>query len=445
MFPCENAGSLDFLQILFVGTHGAADWSAMNLRGHLHKALPPVGDDLDLAAAGACGWRALDGDLWFPVLVLKEAALRHNQDVMARYCAARGVRLAPHGKTTMSPQLVRRQLEGGAWGITAANPAQARAMRAFGATRVVIANQVPDPAGIRWVAREMAANADVEILSLVDSEAGVEILREALEGARVRLPVLVEMGIEGQRTGCRTVEEGRRVAAAVLRAPGLRLAGVEGFEGVLGHDPTPETLARVDAFLGEVRRLTEELAAQGAFADAPEILVTAGGSAYFDRVVRVLGSGWQLDRPVALVLRSGCYLTHDHGDYGRVSPLGARDPEWPQLRPALEVWGLVHSRPEPGLALVGFGKRDVSYDVALPVPLWVRSRRGEAREAPAAMQVTKLNDQHAFVRLPEDDALAVGDRLGCGLAHPCTVFDKWRVIPVVDEDYRVLEVVETAF
>jgi D-serine deaminase-like pyridoxal phosphate-dependent protein len=61
------------------------------------------------------------------------------------------------------------------------------------------------------------------------------------------------------------------------------------------------------------------------------------------------------------------------------------------------------------------------------------------------MQVTKLNDQHAFVRLPEDDPLAVGDRLGCGLAHPCTVFDKWRVIPVVDEGYRVLEVVETAF
>lgn len=417
----------------------------MNLRGHLHKGLPPVGGDLDPAAAGACGWRALDGDLWFPVLVLKEAALRHNQDLMARYCATRGVRLAPHGKTTMSPQLIRRQLEGGAWGITAANPAQARAMRAFGATRVVIANQVPDPAGVRWMAREMADHPGVEILSLVDSEAGVEILQDALDGAGVRLPVLVEMGIAGHRTGCRTVAEGLRVAAAVGRAPGLRLAGVEGFEGVLGHDPTPETLAGVDAFLGEVRRLTEELAAQGAFADASEILVTAGGSAYFDRVVRVLGSGWDLDRPVALVLRSGCYLTHDHGDYGQVSPLGARDPDWPRLHPALEVWGLVHSRPEPGLALVGFGKRDVSYDVALPAPLWVRDRRGGFRDAPAAMQVTRLNDQHAYVKVPEDDPLAVGDRLGCGLAHPCTVFDKWRVIPVVDGDYRVLEVVETAF
>ena len=418
----------------------------MNLHGHLHKGLPPVDGELDLAAAGACGWRALDGDLWFPVLVLKEAALRHNQDVMTRYCAARGVRLAPHGKTTMSPQLIRRQLDGGAWGITAANPTQARAMRAFGATRVVIANQVPDPAGIRWIAREMAEHPGAEILSLVDSEAGVEILHEALDGVSgVRLPVLVEMGIQGQRTGCRTVEEGHRVAAAVRRAPGLRLAGVEGFEGVLGHDPTPEILSRVDAFLGDMRRLTDELAAQGAFADTPEILVTAGGSAYFDRVVATLGSGWDLDRPVALVLRSGCYLTHDHGDYGPVSPLGSRDPDWPQLHPALEVWGLVHSRPEPGLALVGFGKRDVSYDVALPVPLWARDRRGGVRQAPAGMAITRLNDQHAFVRVPEDDPLAVGDRLGCGLAHPCTVFDKWRVIPVVDESYRVVEVVETAF
>ena len=107
---------------------------------------------------------------------------------------------------------------------------------------------------------------------------------------------------------------------------------------------------------------------------------------------------------------------------------------------------MVHSRPEPDLAIVGFGKRDVSYDVALPRPLCVRRRGdGATREAPAGMEVFRLNDQHAYVRVPPGDDLAVGDQLGCGLAHPCTVFDKWRSIPVVDDGYRVVGAVRTYF
>jgi D-serine deaminase-like pyridoxal phosphate-dependent protein len=63
---------------------------------------------------------------------------------------------------------------------------------------------------------------------------------------------------------------------------------------------------------------------------------------------------------VRVVLRSGCYLTHDDGLYARASPL-------PELRPALELWARVLSCPEPGLAIAGFGKRDAPYDIDLPV------------------------------------------------------------------------------
>jgi D-serine dehydratase len=272
---------------------------------HLRKPLPPL-QAPHLEEVGSRGWNALDGDLLFPVLVLKDRALRHNVEVMRRFCHEHDVSLAPHGKTTMSPELIRRQLTAGAWGISAATPGQAGAMRAFGARRVLIANQVPDPLGLRWMAAEMAANPDVEIYSLVDSVPVVRLMDGALSraSAGVQLPVLVEMGVAGGRTGCRSREQAHQVAAAVRDTRGLRLAGVAGFEGVIGYDSAPSTLARVDGLLGEIRTLTGEMAARGAFAGAPEIVVSAGGSTYFDRVVEVLAGGWELRRPVRAV-RSG--------------------------------------------------------------------------------------------------------------------------------------------
>lgn len=410
----------------------------------LHKALPPV-EDLQLDKIRSRGWHALNGDLLLPLLLIKESALSHNIEVMRRFCEDSGVSLAPHGKTTMSPQLIRRQLDAGAWGMTAANPVQARVMRTAGADRVIIANQVPDRLGLRWMALEMAANPETEIFCLVDSVRIVELMQQALEGTSpaVQIPVLIELGVSGGRTGCRTAEQALEVAQAVARASRLRLAGVECFEGVI-HGTDEKGLAEVDGLLRHLRGLAESLAATGAFAGAPEILVTAGGSIYFDRVVAILGAEWGLRRPVRVVLRSGCYLTHDHGSYMRSGPFGGRLAGYPALQPALELWGAVHSRPEPGLAIVGFGKRDSSYDSGLPKPLRVRSGDVES-PAPAGIEVFQLNDQHAFVRIPEGDPLQVGDLIGCGISHPCTIFDKWRVIPIVDDDYRVIEVAETLF
>ena len=399
--------------------------------------LPPGAGEVPLDGVGDRRWNALT-DLLFPVLVLKERALGHNVDLMARFCREHGVWLAPHGKTTMSPQLVARQLAAGAWGVTAASPAQARLFRAFGVDRIVIANQVVDPLGLEWLAAETSGDAGPRVLCLVDSERAVGLMDEGLAG-RGPLPVLVEMGLTGGRTGCRSPADGVAVAAAVRRSRSLRLAGVECFEGVV-----PEPGERLDGVLREVRALAEELGRDGAFDGLDEVLVTAGGSAFFDRVVHHLAGGWDLGRPVRVVLRSGCYLTHDHGSYERLSPFGGRLPEWEPLRQALEVWGLVHSRPEPDLAIVGFGKRDVSYDMGLPTPLTVRRRDGVTRPA-AGMEVFRLNDQHAYLRVPAGDELAVGDAVGCGLAHPCTVFDKWRSIPVVGDDYRVLSAVRTYF
>ncbi len=404
---------------------------------HRDRWAPITAGEVPLDRVPDRGWHALS-DLMLPVVLLRETALRHNLDLMARFCSQHGVSLAPHGKTTMSPQLIARQLEAGAWGVTAASPAQARIFRAFGVRTIVIANQVVDPLGLAWMAAELERSPGVRLCCLVDSERAVALMDEALAG-RGPLPVLVEMGLAGGRTGCRSLEAGHRVAAAVRRSRALRLAGVECFEGVVS-----EPGEQVDGVLRAVRSLAESLGREGAFDQVDEVLVTAGGSAFFDRVVEHLAGGWDLGRPVRVVLRSGCYLTHDHGAYERLSPFGGRLPDWEPLQQALEAWGLVHSRPEPGLAIVGFGKRDVSYDMGLPRPLRVRHADGRQRAA-TGMEVFRLNDQHAYVRLAPGDDLAVGDRLGCGLAHPCTVFDKWRSMPVVDDGYRVLDAVRTYF
>ena len=317
--------------------------------------------------------------------------------------------------------------------MTAATVQQAAVMRAAGARRVIVANQLVGAAEIAWLERERAAG--LEAFCLVDSPAGVARLDAGLAAAGAARPLAVLIELGGTRAGCRTDAEARAVAAAVAGAPRLVLAGVEGFEGAVGGDREPATLAAVDAFLDRIAALTRALDAGGAFAGVAEIVASAGGSALFDRVAERLRFPDGLSRPVRVVLRSGCYLTHDDGLYARVSPL-------PALRPALELWAQVLSCPEPGLAIAGFGKRDAPYDLGLPVVREVR--RGGGAPAAHGLCVTSLNDQHAFVR-DEHGALAVGDVLVCGISHPCTAFDKWSLIPVLDDADVVIGAVRTLF
>ena len=313
--------------------------------------------------------------------------------------------------------------------------------RAVGVERVVLANELVEPAAVRWVAGELAADPGFDFYCLVDSLAAVRAMTNALAGAPVarRIQVLLEVGIADGRTGCRTIEAAREVAAAVAESPALELAGVEAFEGIIHSDDIAADVARVDALLDRLKALLAELGGAGAFEGRDEVLLTVGGSAYFDRVAERLSA-----LPARVVLRSGCYLTHDSGYYDHLSPLGRRSPDGERLRHALEIWGVVLSRPEHDRALLGMGKRDVAYDIDLPAPLLAHGGSG-LRGVESSMSVFELNDQHAYLRLAPDDGLAVGDLVGCGISHPCTAFDKWRLIPVVDDEYTLVDAVHTFF
>lgn len=391
-----------------------------------------------LAETARLRLRLFDPELGSPLLVLRDAALEHNLREMARYCDGHGVSLAPHGKTTMSPQLAARQIALGSWGVTAANVAQARVFHRFGMPRVLIANEVVDRAGITWLAGHAGKDA-CRLLCYVDSVEGAELLETGLGGTGARLDVLLEVGSTGGRTGCRDESQALEVARQVAGSPALRLAGTSGFEGLLAPDREPASLATVRAFLHHLRRVTEVVAAAGHFGGLDEVLVSAGGSVFFPEVAGELGRDWELGRPVRLVLRSGCYATHDSGIYERSSPFGTGAiPGSEPLRPALELWAQVLSRPEAGLALLNFGKRDAPFSNGMPAPFAVRARSGGTAAAGGA-EVVALDDQHAYLRLPAGSRLAVGDWVGMGISHPCLACDRWSVLPVLDAEDRAVD------
>jgi D-serine deaminase-like pyridoxal phosphate-dependent protein len=366
-----------------------------------------------------------------PVCVLRLTALAHNLVTMARWCRRNGVELAPHGKTHMSPQLLARQLGAGASAVTVATISQVRTFRGFGVRDVVLANELVDQAGLRWLAAELDADPGFHLVCWVDSTAGVALMSSVLTAAGARRPVdvCVEVGMAGGRTGCRGPADVDEVARAAAASPQLRLVGVAGYEAAVGHDVTPDALARVTGYLTELRAAVVRLAP---LFETDRIIATAGGSTYFDAVADVLAGDWPDGLLVRTIVRSGCYLTHDDGLYARTSPLGRSAPG--RLLPALQVWAQVVSRPEPDLALLTMGRRDVSFDQDLPVPLSLSDST-----------VTELNDQHAYLRLGGADRVNVGAWLGFGISHPCTVFDKWQAIPVLDHDDRVVDVIRTFF
>ncbi|RTR05603.1 amino acid deaminase [Halomonas nitroreducens] len=384
-------------------------------------------------------------DVSLPAAVLHEAPLAHNLAWMQAFCAAHGASLAPHGKTTMAPALFQRQLAAGAWAITLATAPQCRAAFAHGARRLLMANQLVGQANMAIAAGLIEAGAELYVL--VDSAANVRQL-DAFFGARgLRLPVLVELGVPGGRCGCRDRGEVMALAEAVAQAQALELAGLEGYEGVVRAEGDDDPAAAVAAYAGTLVATLEALDAAGRLPVARP-LVTASGSAWHDLIAEAFRDAG-LDERVHRVMRPGCYLTHDHGLYAEAQArlLARRHDIGAGLRPALEVFAQVQSLPEPGLAIVAMGRRDVGGD--RPPLALRRYREGGTARATLAVdgwRVEKLMDQHAFVALPAaSDDVAVGDVVAFGISHPCLTFDKWRRLCRVDQDLAVLETLATCF
>ncbi|WP_203910367.1 alanine racemase [Rhizocola hellebori] len=370
------------------------------------------------------GHNLFGGAFTWPIMVLRRSALDHNLATLAAFCREYGFEFAPHGKTTMSPTLWQMQLDAGAWGITLATVNQALVAAKFGVPRVLLANEVLDPGPLRW----LATQEGFDFSCFVDSLAGVRVLEQV--GRPVS--VFAELGFAGGRAGCRSANELVQVVRAAKESGNVTVKGVAGYEGGL-----PDARA-VAAYVDSLKQAALTLAAEGLLEE--EVIVTAGGSTYFDVVADGLAGQWLPGHRLKVVLRSGAYLSHDDGFYLEHTPF-LRVPEKGSLKAAIELWAQVTSTPEEGLVIAGMGKRDAPHDEGLPVPLRIRGLDGKVRNVSGA-EVVRLNDHHAYVTGVQASA---GELICFGISHPCTAFDKWRVIPVVEDDYRVSDLLRTYF
>lgn len=389
------------------------------------------------------GWNLLNEDLSLPAAVLYQDRLQHNLEWMREFAAAYGARLAPHGKTTMAPKLFEMQLRSGAWGITLATAQQTLVAHAHGVRRVLMANQLIGKTNMAAIAR-LLHDPGFDYYCLVDSAAQIEQLGDYYSQRGLRLQVLLELGVEGARAGVRNSDQLEAVLDSLARwKDSIALCGVEVYEGVLDGEPS------IRSFLRHAVEVTRRLARENRFQRAP-VLLSGAGSAWYDVVAEEFSAA-MADGNVGIVLRPGCYLTHDVGSYRRAQTriLAANSVAQMmkrELLPALQVWAYVQSIPEPEKAIIAMGKRDAAFDSGLPVPaLHFRPGCAEPQSAPSHWSLTKMMDQHAYMQIEAGADLRVGDMIGFDICHPCLTFDKWRTIAVLDARYQVIDVVQTFF
>ena len=422
------------------------------------KGIPVTAGSIKLAEVGKRGWNVPRGDMMFPLLTIRQGRMQNNLRIMRDYAAHHGVYLAPHGKTTVCPQLYLEQMaEGGSWGITAATVQQAAVVAATGIPNIIIANEVVSRGNIEQLAALKLCYPDAAIYSLVDSEETVAQLArfgKGLDGRKFQ--VLLEVGYTGGRTGARNME----TAMAVMKATqtysdAVELCGVECYEGVISRPDPDEVIRAVDQLLDFAVTVFARCREAKALRPNGEILLTAGGSAYFDRVVDKFTKAAADAR---IVLRGGCYLTYDHGAYeSKLQHLdkrgGLEGPHghisaFKEFKPALELWATVQSLQDVGTAILSMGIRDLPFDLGYPRPLrHYREGRlvADLESTGLPFRITNSNDQHCYMGYPAGTDIVVGDVIACGISHPCTAFDKWDVLYTLDEDSNVIGALKTFF
>ena len=150
------------------------------------KGYPLTATPRRVSEVAAAGWNVLAGDLPLPLPVIRSERLAHNLRWMQRFVEQRGIALAPHGKTTMSPQLFRRQLDEGAWGITFATLNQLSGGVASGVRRALIANQVVSDADLTGLMALLHRHGDLRVAFLVDSLAQIALIEKWINAGAIR-------------------------------------------------------------------------------------------------------------------------------------------------------------------------------------------------------------------------------------------------------------------
>ena len=411
------------------------------------KGIPGSADPFPLGEIKNKKWNILDEDMPMPIMVLKNNEFNHNITTFAEYLKKHNLHIAPHGKTTMSPQIFSKQLEAGAWGITAGAINQIQVMYRYGVKKILLANQLLGKSHLKTISHFINNDNNFSFYCFVDSIEQFHNIKSNLKNITLINPInlLPEIGAPNGRTGIRSKENLLELVNEISndKSNNFNFAGISSYEGIAAV--AMKGSQAVHDFCAFIEEIIRDIS-PNQFSHLKELIITAGGSTHFD-IVGERFSKLNLSIPVRVLLRSGCYVTHDHGPYLEALKTAQEDNnrQWDRvLQPALEIWSYVQSIPEKNLAFLTMGKRDVPYDAGLPKPL-KRFRPGEGYLDLGTVEIFSTNDQHAFVKLSDNHGWKVGDMICSGISHPCTAFDKWRFIPVVNDQYDVIDGMLTFF
>lgn len=417
------------------------------------RGVPPGFGELTSRTIAVQHWHPSDGAMSLPLLSLDLAIYDDSRAAMFDVCAEFGIGIAPHAKTPMAPALARNFVEQGAWGTSVADLRQAGVMLRYGLRRLLIANEIGGLNAIKRLAQLLSVYRDAEIHLFVDSVEFVQSLA-AIWAVDKHLPtihLLLEVGCG--RGGVQTQGEIEALLSCLGKVdePRLQVSGVAAYEGTTNR-PNEDELqnALCDLFdrVGSALRAVREFVGP----DKP-LLLSAGGSSLFDYVIVHCVPMTKRDGNTMLLLRNGACFFSDHGPIrDRLQALASRKllGEAASLRiaksfrPALRLWAEVLSTHSDGTVICGLGLRDAAHDQGLPVPfyLWREGRR--AADINGSGNLTKLNDQHAFVQIPGVE-VQIGDVVEFGVRHPCTTIDKHDLIYGIGENEKIQTVFRTFF
>lgn len=387
-------------------------------------------------------WNIKQGSMSFPLALIKSERLDHNLKSMQAYADSHGLLFSPHGKTTMSPELFKRQLQNGAWGITISTLQQFRHLNRLKCPNILLANALIDESSHRFICQSMNTDPSYQLYLVLDSVEQVNLSSLYFEKYHLQRPVqtFIEAGIDGHRTGLRKKEDLHALAHTIEKSPYMNLCGLAGYEGLIKGEKEM-ALQNVDTYLDRFLEWALEL--QKKHLPSENTLLTMGGSVYFDRACeKFLNS--PLCKSSQLILRCGSYVTHDHGFYHQHQNNRLSRTPGPEFKPAIELWAHVQSLPEPGLAILNFGRRDAAMEAEMPVPL-KSYHPDHGFTNLKGYEIFKTNDQHAYMKLPADHRCFVGQHIICGCSRPSMIFDKWKKIAIVNNDYDIVDVIETCF
>jgi D-serine deaminase-like pyridoxal phosphate-dependent protein len=327
-----------------------------------------------------------------------EANIRRAQ----AYADAAGLALRPHIKTHKLPFFARRQVAAGAVGITCQKIGEAEVMADAGLTDIFLPYNI---LGRQKLERLATLHRRATLSVTADNAATVAGLAEAFADTGRRLPVLVECDTGMGRCGVQDEAEAVALARRIAAAPGLS------FGGLMTYPPAGRA-AEANARLAASR---DALAAAGLSCDR----ISSGGTPDL----------WQAGEATpATEYRPGTYIYLDRDQLAR----GVGTP----ADCALTVLSTVVSRPTATRAILDAGSKALSSDTGGQPDFGALAGLDGAR-------LTGLSEEHGWVTLPADQALAVGDRVRVLPNHACVVSNLFDVVHLISGE-TVVDVLPVA-